>query len=621
MKNKINGVKKRQQSLQNTIKSLSRNLPEESSTRKQLEIHQELFDDAVRYFSNSHQKLAFIGSIGIGKTTVICHLLGLLKDGEPILSTGSGRTTLCEVEISTGNQLKIEVTPHSKEEVINYLKDFAQYLYTPDNVAIDSQNSFKLSAEVERALRNMLNLRTIRQRNSDGQRITIDYAKKFATKYHSPQSLTEALLKRMNLDARQETSFVYGAAGEQNEWLQTTFKAINSCTLQTVGLAKHIHVYVPKVFFDNIDYTLSVVDTKGVDETVNRTDLDAYLISNRAINVLCCRFNEAPDKTMVGLLKLVKNAGLNSNRIANETILLILDRDNEAENVIDIDEPIGDRTEGREIRHEQVASDLRHALQLDGLDIYFFDIKSDDPNQLNELLVKKVSALREQCLKNIADIEKAVADIETEIVSKADKSAQKQVRATLKAWIKKAQAHPPQLKEYFLPLINDIKDKGTYASSVRASINRRGEWHNLDYYQLLAASAREQVVETIGALQDEFIVLIDNMLNQDALQPAFGLLKQLKQATEKRLGDIYQEAFTEGRAAYEDELIADGQLWRNLSSEWGKGSGYKVRVSGISSDWFVKLGYQKHEALVTKKIQAEWLHYVKEVQDILGADE
>lgn len=614
-----NDLKDRQKALHEAIENLMTKLPEESATRKQLANHRELFDDAVYYLLNSDQRLAFIGNIGTGKTTAICHLLGLLDGEEPILSTGSGRTTLCEVEISTGAQLGIEVTPHTEAEVKSYLTDFAQYLHISDTAESDNSESFKLSAEVERALRNMLDLRISRTKNPEGKRITTDNAKNFSENYQSVESLMEGLLERIDFPTRHQTRFTNDDGIDQNEWLHTTFKAINSCTHPSVGLSKHIRILVPVRLFNTINYSLSVIDTKGVDQTVNRADLDSYLTDNRTVSVLCCRFNEAPDKTMAGLLKLAKDAGL-SQRVAKETVLLILDRDSEAEKVIDIDEPVGEKTEGREIRAEQVVNDLKHTLQLDNLDVRFFDVKSDDPKQLSKLLVEKVSVLRGQYSQDILDIEKAISDIESELVSQSAKAAKSQVKNTLEPWIKKAQGCSPSLKEYFLPLINDIKNKGTYAASVRASVNRRGEWHNLDYYQLLATGAREQVVDQIGTLKDEFIVLIDNMLSQNDLQPAYALLKQLKQTTEKRLGDIYQKAFAKGRAVYEEKLSSDNQLWNGLFQEWGMGPGYKDRVSVNSETWFHTRKYPEFESSVTRQVVEEWQRYVSEVRDMLGSE-
>lgn len=49
---------------------------------------------------------------------------------------------------------------------------------------------------------------------------------------------------------------------------------------------------------------------------------------------------------------------------------------------------------------------------------------------------------------------------------------------------KKAQSCSPSLREYFLPLINGIKNKGTYAASVRASVTRQviEEWQLYSAY-------------------------------------------------------------------------------------------------------------------------------------------
>lgn len=613
-----NNLKVRQAKLHQTIAKLIENLPEESATRKQLANHQELFDDAICYLSNPAHRLAFIGNIGTGKTTAICHLLGLLDGDEPVLSTGSGRTTLCEVEISEGDQLEVEVIPYSETEVRSYLSDFAQYLRETDTGESVNTESFKLSAEVERALRNMLDLRISRTKNSEGKRITTDTAKNFAEEFRSIESLTEGLLERIALANRNQTRFTKDDGVEQNEWLHAAFKAINSGTHPHVGLAKQVYITLPVELFENIDYSVSVVDTKGVDQTVNRADLDSCLTDNRTVSVMCCRFNEAPDKTMSGLLKLAKGAGL-SQRVAEETVLLILDRESEAEKVIDIDEPVGDKTEGREIRAEQVLNDLKHTLQLENLDVQFIDVKSDDPALLNRLLAEKVSALRNRYAQDITDTEKAVSDIESELVSQSAKAAKNQVKNTLEPWIKKAQGCSPTLKEYFLPLINDIKNKGTYAASVRASVNRRGEWHNLNYYQLLATGAREQVVDQIGVLKDELIVLIDNMLSQNELQPAYALLKQLKQTTEKRLGDIYQQALAKGRAVYETPLSSDIKFWNDLSMEWGMGPGYKDRISYESDTWFHKRKYPEFEDLVAKQAAEAWQRYVTEVQEMLGS--
>ena len=596
-------------------------MPEISSTRKQLLNYKELFQDSISYLMDKTHRLAFIGNIGTGKTTAICHMLGLIDGKDPILSTGSGRTTLCEVDILHGDSLQIEVIPYSESEVHSYLKDFALYLSELENkkTKSDSSETFKLSAEVERALRNMLDLKITRSKNKDGKRASHDAAKEFLADYSEPHLLTKALISRINLKERIKTVFLNNNNEVQNKWLHDTFKTINSATHPNVGLAKRIIITIPQSLFHGLDYSLIIADTKGVDQTVNRQDLDNCFTDNRTVSVICCRFNDAPDKTMSGLLKNAKDAGL-SSRIASETVLLILDRDNEAEEVIDIDEAVGDKSEGRDIRSEHIDSDLRHSIQVEPIDIKFLDAKNDDISIIQQHLPSKITALRDVHNERLKEIEGAVSDIEKELDSQSALQAKQQIKSTLEPWLKKAQICSPTLKEYFLPLIGDISDKGTYAASVRASINRKGEWHNLDYYQNLASGARLQVVEQIDSLKNELLVLIDNMLSQNELQPAYALLKQLKHTTEKRLGDMYQHVFAKGRAVYETELHSDTELWNNLAREWGAGFGYKDRIGQSSQQWFQHKKYPNFEIQVTTQAKDQWHRYVNEIQQLLGVD-
>lgn len=614
-------LEKRQELFLINVNNLIGKLPETSSTHRQLSNYEEMYKDSISYLLDKNHRLAFIGNIGTGKTTAICHMLGLIDDKEPILSTGSGRTTLCEVDILYGERLRVQVTPYSKSEVHSYLNDLSLYLSELENKAPESNSTetFKLSAEIERALRNMLNLKVTRSKNKEGKRISHDAAKEFSKNYSGSKELTEALINRINLKERTKEIFLNDTNEEQNKWLHSTFKAVNSATHPNVGLAKRITITVPQPLFDGLDYSLKVVDTKGVDQTVNRQDLDDCFTDNRTISVICCRFNDAPDKTMAGLLRNAKEAGL-SNRLAEETVLLILDRDNEAADVIDIDEAVGDKSEGREIRSDHIESDLRHSIQVDALDIMFLDAKNDDIAAIQQKLPRKISALRDVHGDRLDEIEIAVSVIENELDSQTALQAKKQIKSTLEPWLKKALVRTPSLKEYFLPLISDIADKGTYAASVRASINRKGEWHNLDYYQNLASGARMQVVEQIDGLKSELLVLIDNMLSQNELQPAYALLKQLKHTTEKRLGDMYQQVFAKGRAVYESELHADTLLWNNLAQEWGAGPGYKDRIGRSSQQWFQHKKYPNFEAQVTQQAKDQWHRYVDEVQQLLGSD-
>ena len=322
---------------------------------------------------------------------------------------------------------------------------------------------------------------------------------------------------------------------------------------------------------------------------------------------------------MSTLLRSAKQAGL-GQRIIPETVLLVLDRKGEAADITDIDGPVGDKTEGREIRQEQMEADFSQSIYLNDLEIQFLDAQADDKTILSDRFIQKVQDLRMTHSNRLTDIEKAVDDIAANLQSKATEEAQKQVRNTLKPWLEKALNRSPELKEYFLPLVHAIRDKGTYAASIRASVNRSGEWHNLDYYQILASGAREQVVGQIGQLNDELLTLLGNMLEQAELKPAHSLIKQIKHTTEKRLDILYEQVFTKGRSIYESSLKGDRVLWQQLYGEWGQGSGYKGRIADNTQEWFHSEHYPTFERQVSEKAAEAWQRYIEEFQSILGRE-
>ncbi|MEH6458111.1 MAG: hypothetical protein V7749_17410 [Cocleimonas sp.] len=615
-------ITQRSKDLEDKIKLLLKKLPEESSTTKQLTNNQELYQDSVSYLLDKVHRVAFIGDVGVGKTTAICNVLGLLDNKKPILSTGSGRTTLCEVEIISGEVLKIQIEPHSKEEVLSYVNDFSLYLWSlkDKNISVSKSaglDTFKLSSEVERALRNILGLLKSSEKDENGKRVRKDAARDFSDEFSTIENLTRELNTRVDFEQRSKVCFENHEDEDQNTWLHETFKSINNATRSDIGLAKRIVMTIPYSMFEGINFTLNVVDTKGVDSTVNRRDLDRCLTDDRTVSVICSSFNNAPNKSMVDLLKGAKESGL-VDRIKSEIILLVLDRAGEAENIMGASDTVEDKEEGREVREEQIESDLLQKFNLSSLEIQFLDSFIDNIEGFKVRLAKKVESLRLKHMERLDEIELAVYEIEAEIQSQTAKEAKKQVKNTLAPWLDSAMQYTPSLNEFFLPLIKSISHTGTYAASIRASVNRRGEWLNLDYYQSLAYGARAQIVEQIDCLRNELVVLIDNMLSQNDLQPAYALLKQLKFTTEKYLDEIYQHVYAKGRAVYENELKNDSQLWNELYNQWGQGPGYKVRVAQDSNGWFQTKQYANYEQEVTNKATEGWNKYITEIRQLLG---
>ncbi|MHC5830878.1 MAG: hypothetical protein ACYT04_86725, partial [Nostoc sp.] len=100
-------------------------------------------------------KIAFIGTIGQGKTTAICHLFNLITDlkvsktsggktedvteTKELLSTGAGRTTICEVIIKASEKTYIEIEPYTVDEMENLIIEFCEYIANKDNPQPDQR--------------------------------------------------------------------------------------------------------------------------------------------------------------------------------------------------------------------------------------------------------------------------------------------------------------------------------------------------------------------------------------------------------------------------------------------------------------------------------------------------
>jgi len=582
-------------------------LPKSYSYYKRLSNHKEMLDDSKLYLESLEHTVAFIGSVGVGKTSTICSLLNLQKDNEPLLKTGSGRTTVCEVEIQEGEQLGIFIQPYKDSEIFSYLDEFSYHIAGTKNKTLD----FELSSEIERALRNMLGLKIKRKKSASGEIQRIDPAIELYKSVSNISEFYEKLITLIKLDKRTSTE-IMAEPEDGEEWISKEFLRINNGLNTSVSLPKKIIIKLNrKLMSSNIK--LSVIDTKGVDQTANREDIDSQLKNTRNISILCTRFNDAPDKVTETLLTHMKNSGL-IDYIKERVIILVLDRDGEAENIADLDEP--DLDEGRYVREEQIQKDLEHSLKISNVDIIFFNSKKDNGNELLSKINKKLVQLRSAHLNRIDIIKDAVESIEKAANTQLAKDSENALKDSLFVWIKKAYKTKILFKKKFLVLSQEIQSKSTHASSLRGSVNRRGVWHTFDYYLTLRNAYRYQSVKDFDVLRKDLIAILEKIEFQKKYHYRLPLISQIIHTTKNRLEEIYMACSDLADEKFKNNLLMDDIFWVSLQSEWGKGTGYKKRVATQTESWFFDKDYKLVEGIMSKSINNSWNKFLNELEGL-----
>lgn len=371
----------------------------------------ELYETEVRRVSailaSLNHQIVYIGSIGVGKSTAICKLTGLLKPGEQkldrqiVLETGAGGITLCEVHITQGPCYGIRIVPRSEESIRRDVEDFADYLITslrqpsPSADSPDQEDGDRLgiSKEVVRAIRNMADL-TEKRKEENGRRVRIDPAKELAAQFSNSQDLCIHILTKMDLLRRNSRDAWYPDDHAQlpSEWLQEIFVAINNGRHPGFSLPQKIEVIVPNPIFARDDLALRIIDTKGIDQTAERQDLECHFDDPKTLVVLCSRFNDAPEVPLQTLLNRAKEGG--ARELALKTVILVLARPEEALAVkYDDGVHVSDDEEGYDLKRDQIK------LRLDqrgcpNVPVEFFNAREESPDGLRDRLTKRVEEQR-----------------------------------------------------------------------------------------------------------------------------------------------------------------------------------------------------------------------------------
>lgn len=606
------------------IASIQKRLSEDHVLYKRLKNYKELLNDCRRYLESKEHPIAFIGAIGIGKTSAICKVLDLYTGQKPILSTGSGRTTICEVDIRNRDITSIKIHPHSLESMHLYLYELAGAIAVKAQGLTDEKNTnaYQLSMEVERALRNMTGLTKSRPIDPEtGQKRTLDPAIALFHESGGHNELFEELKTRVNYEKRDITSFDHPIDEEPNTWLQSCFESINLGKIESAPLPKRIEITTKRELLSTSEFEAFIKDTKGIDQTSNRQDLDGCLHDDRTVSIICSGFNDAPADAIHKLLKSAKESGLD-NRLADESILLILDRNGEALRVTADHGQVEDVEEGREVKRDEVVTALSRSLSLGDLPIHFFNSDEDSPDELQSAIQSKVKKLRQYRQYRITEIDKAVNLIDDQVADLDEEQAISEVRKTLKSWFVENALPPPLSTNGYMELVGTIKNEA-HPTSVNASIRRKGCWENLDYYQELGNASRHRASKQYGTRAAKLKSLLDMLRKRESLMHIRHTVSQLSNTLDKRLNNILNTSYQMAIKLYKEKLVAELNYWSQAEKRWGQGGGYRDRVADDTKAMLSNTLAQKIESEVNQALQKLWDDAVIELKELIAyrADE
>jgi hypothetical protein len=399
-------------------------------------------------------------------------------------------------------------------------------------------------------------------------------------------------------------------------WLKDTFEQVNNGRHPDFTLPTRIEVIVPQTLLGTSDLTLRIIDTRGIDRTSARADLERHFDEPHTLAVLCSGFNDAPSSAAYLLLERAKEAGI--RRLELNAELLVLPRPNEA---LAVKDEAGVRAEtvedGYDLKSESASMALQ-ALGLKNFTIGFFNAFGDEPARLRNLLLESVHRIRQSFRIRI---EEAVTSARSLLLNHEQEQVLEVLRSAarmMETWVSQHSGVPKLSGHVQDSLMSQIQI--AYASTVRATIRREGEWRNLSYGHHLGYGARRLAVLALEPLVEKFKAVTETMEDNPEYAEAKGLIQQASHVLESAFEDLLRKAQIMGQTAFKDALKLDPSLWGNCENEWGQGPGYRDRVSRWNELWFSAEPRRELEQELYDVVTREWNVALKRLSSLLETD-
>jgi hypothetical protein len=592
-----------------------------------------------------------------------------------LLSTGAGKTTICEVVIQPAPTTAVEIVPYSADELTTQIEEFCRYIWArvyPASLPDDTAQ--KAEHELERAIRNVTGLPQTRasaakdSENSDGSDESpdepdasqekasasqsgklVDKAQELAEQFEPDQfdNFFAEVVARATINERTETRTEYTAEMglTETQWLQKTFAELNLAKNPTFSIPQRISLFISPALLELNDDTharfSAAIDTRGMDGNQDRPDLQAYIRdSDDALCIFTDLFPPAPN-SIVAIMRRYLTA--EAPDIASRSLVMVLPKRGEPENIIGADGPVDDREEGLAIRKGQIEAALRderiniapdNIIFYDALQFYIKDGKhhrrdSDydaedieaEREAIFEAINQAITARNQQLWGEVRALEKRFREIQQgHGLSPADEQLIIAVKDKLRTYRQMLGGFTLAHLDFGEHYMEAWMPK--HAMRLRATNRRYGKYAlaDIDIYFTAGAKAekllgdmtqnwKQEIRQEIARIKQEAVAsadltpLIDTFLDQlDRDYQAF--LENLGQAIESRM---------------ETEVFApqsnQSEFWQHVNSLWGKGSGYKNNVKAMYQE---QMSTRQVPEYLLEQARKEWEAFVDGILSFFG---
>lgn len=561
---------------------------------------------AETYLDRRDHTVAWIGDIGVGKTTALSHAVGLLVgDGRsgrrPAFPVGPGRTTVCETAIRVG-PYGVLVDPMEEEQVVRLARDLVASL-APDAAGI------AVPAELARLIRAMADMKVTSRVDGD-EVVTIDPIADLLASGIGIAEVADRVVAGMNLSDRTERQLIQAEGSEDGlTWISRLVSAINSGTDPRFSVPTRITVLMPSDRLKADGQILSVIDTRGVEGVTQRKDISQHAEEIRTLMVLCTKFADAPNATVQRHLQDSYDAGTGAADRHRQCIL-VLPRGDEALETPGPNGPVSNRLQGYAVRRAEV----RQALVGAGLPptpTYFFDARNDDPDQIWSDLRAQIQRMR----NDYAARGRAAAAGVRNLIENVDDVRASEARMDIEVELARLLGEVGPLMQSVRPPHQNLIEQLAvgHHSSIAASIYRRGDWENFAFDHILGMGVR--IDANLRTQRDTHRLEFrfkDFETKYHDLESVLVTIQSLRIRLSEGRQEFLSAARLIGADAY-GRLLAGADLWPEAAKRYGMGSGYKRDVAELWRAWFETTPEaQDVRVAVDARLQDAWSTWVIE---------